>query len=90
MSYADRPVFPFPHGEMQFTGISVQDLARIAALHGLLMGGTDLDPQEAADYASKAASALLAHPPRNSQQVSELLEQMRAAPKAGRSRWRFW
>lgn len=96
MNPASKPVFPFPHGQMQFVGISVRDLARIAALHGLLVGGTDLDPQEAADYALKAADALFPQPQAQEPAVNltalmgaaALAEAVKAGP--GKKSWRLW
>jgi hypothetical protein len=62
MRPGNQPVFPFPHGELQFLGLSVRDLTTIAALHGLLVGGTDLSAEEAADYARRTADALYPKP----------------------------
>ena len=95
MNPRSNPVFPFPHGELQFTGISVRDLARIVALHGLLVGGTDLDPTEAADYAMKTADTLFPEPPNREPPVfaSELFEAaVRDAVKRSDAKrsWRFW
>ena len=96
MKPGSNPVFPFPHGELQFTGITVRDLARIAALHGLLVGGTDLDPHEAADYARKTADALLPGPSDMEKavkvdQIVAAMKRLSEAPESSkRDWWKLW
>jgi hypothetical protein len=98
MSPGSKPVFPFKHGELQFLGLSLRGLTKIAALHGLLVGGTDLSAEEAADYARRAADALYPQPaePERAINVRDLVAQMAAeaetdARRPGKKRaWRLW
>jgi len=96
MKPGSNPVFPFGHGQVQFMGMSVRDLARIAALHGLLVGGTDLDPQEASDFARKAADGLFPQAEKSEGAIN-LTEELEAAVRDAHTRqasakrpWRLW
>lgn len=90
MKPGDQPVFPFTDGETQFLGLSLRALTKIAALHGLLVGGTDLSAEEAADYARRAADALYPQP----QRVESTIDVTRLATQIAeiqrKPRWRFW
>jgi hypothetical protein len=96
MNPRSNPVFPFPHGELQFTGITVRDLARIAVLHGLLVSGRDLDPQGAADYAMKTVDALFPGPSDmekavNVDQIVAAMGRVTEVPASSKRQWwRLW